>query len=158
MGAVDHLDELVEFTVFMFGIFHVDQTRSSCNTQQCETEENSPADCKPADFLGFDEHHLHQHSPYRYISPETVAQYKQYDTGDTVSTIVSATTKGVAMKRTFTAVSTHSPTTIHKRRMYDETGAFNGAAADGAMMQAFAMSATPMHQNCINELSDPSLG
>lgn len=82
-----------------------------------------------------------------------MAQYKQYDTGDTVSKIVlNSTTKSVGMKRTFNNVD-NSPKSINKRRLFDETSTFNGSSDAGAIT-TYGM----MHQNCINKLSDPSLG
>lgn len=118
-------------------------SNSSCNRQDYGSDASSPLESKPFAFFGFDERQLEQHDVYRYVRQETVAQYKQYDTGDTVSQVmVSTSTKNVGMKRAFNNVE-RSPNAINKRRLFDGQNTFTSG---------------PMQQSCITELSDPSLG
>lgn len=69
---------------------------------------------------------------------------------------MNATTKSVGMKRTFNNVD-NSPKSINKRRLFDETSTFNGSS-DAGTITTYERMNRPMHQNCINKLSDPSLG
>lgn len=138
---------------------------SPYNTQQYIEDMASPLECKPFDFLGFDPLQVQQADQNRYLTPETAAQFQQYDTGDinnrTISTINDtssnnpSTTNVSGIKRSCSSENVNQIN--NKRRFYDvsQCSTKNSSGDDNENDDKISLS---IHQTCIDHLTDPRLG
>lgn len=138
---------------------------SPYNTQQYIEDMSSPLECKPFDFLGFDPLQVQQADQNRYLTPETAAQFQQYDTGDinnrTISTMNDtssnnpSTTNVSGIKRSCSSENVNQIN--NKRRFYDvsQSSTKNSSGNDNENDDKISLS---IHQTCIDHLTDPGLG
>lgn len=133
---------------------------------------SSPLECKPFDFLGFDPAQVQQADQNRYLTPETAAQYQQYDTGDTntrsKTNFIHATNQPInvsGIKRSYSSENLGGP---NKRRFYDisqhsgKNGGgddFGGCDVDDDGDGSEHDEKVPLSiQTCIQNFTDPGLG
>lgn len=140
---------------------------SPYNSQQFLDDVASPMESKPFDFLGFDQLQVQQADQSRYLTPETASQYQQYDTGDTASIITTPPPSGSGIKR---SCSPENISSANKRRIFSSTTTIttttttttnnkNGTeCTDSDNLQSGYKDTLIIHQTCIDQLGDPSLG
>lgn len=133
---------------------------SPYNSQQYIDDISSPLECKPFDFLGFDPLQVQQADESRFLTPETAAQYQQYDTGDHSNRPISnlndtlnqpANSSGI--KR---SCSSENLNCTNKRRYYEVPQ--NNINDDNDGNENDAKLSLSLHQTCIDQLTDPGQG
>lgn len=163
----DILDERVPPLPTNTGYFDMDPY----NSQQYMDDISSPLECKPFDFLGFDPVQVQQADQNRYLTPETAAQYQQYDTGDTNNRpktntnnyTPSQTINVSGIKR---SSSSENLSGSHKRRFYDNTQTNDQNNGNGGSSGTVKSNNASGHdeklplsiQTCIQNFTDPGLG
>ncbi|XP_031630083.1 uncharacterized protein LOC116345128, partial [Contarinia nasturtii] len=124
---------------------------SPYNSQQYMNDIASPMECKPFDFLGFDQADHLQADQCRFLIPETANQYQPYDTGDMNNRPSSKTTSDTStnvcgIKRSCSSENLNS---TNKRRFYDgpQNGNDLNKTDDKLSIQQI--------NTCIDQLTDP---
>lgn len=145
---------------------------SPYNSQQYMDDISSPNECKPFDFLGFDPLQVQQADQNRFLTPETAAQYQQFDTGDTsnqskanINHTSNQTINVSGIKR---SRSSENLATSNKRRFYDASnggqhddgtgGGGGGGGGNGSDGSEHDEKVPLSIQTCIQNFTDPGLG
>lgn len=135
---------------------------SPYNSQQYLDDIASPLECKPEfDFLGFDPMQVQQADQSRFLTPETAAQYQQFDTGDTSNRPVSNSNDTPDQVSTVSGIkrscSSENLNNTNKRRFCSapQKNAKNDGDCSQLNNEKQSMS---IHQTCIDHLNDPELG
>lgn len=161
----DVLDERVPPLPTNTGYFDMDPY----NSQQYMDDISSPLECKPFDFLGFDPVQVQQADQNRYLTPETAAQYQQYDTGDTNNRTKTNTnnhtpSQTINVSGIKRSSSSENLSGSHKRRFYDNTQTndqnnVSGGGSGTAKSNNGHDEKVPLSiQTCIQNFTDPGLG
>lgn len=145
---------------------------SPYNSQPYMDDISSPLECKPFDFLGFDPVQVQQADQNRYLTPETAAQYQQYDTGDTntrsKTNFIRASNQPINVSGIKRSCSSENLSGSNKRRFYDisQHSGKNGGGDDFGVCDVDDDGNGSEHdekvpltiQTCIQNFTDPGLG
>lgn len=123
---------------------------SPYDSQQYMEDIISPQECKPFDFLGFDPVQVQQADQSRFLTPETAAQYQQYDTGDNRSNSSDTSNQPTNVSGIKRSCSSENLNTTNKRRFYDASQNGGDTNENDEKLS--------IHQACIEHLTNPGLG